>query len=366
MNTDLIKVNPQEFGLNEETAKTITNGLAQILTEREVLAAQYQQVIALDIDDSETAKTAKKLRLLIKDNRTKGITNWHKTNKEFYLRGGQFVDAIKNKEIVENERMEEMLEKIEKNAEIKETNRIAQLQIDRNNEVAEYAEFIPQGLNLGAILEDDYNKLLDGAKLQQKAKIERLAKEEEERIAAAKKEEEERIERERVAAEEKAKMEAENARLKAEAEAKEKELAIERAKQEEERNKIEAEAQRKVMEAEAKAKAEREAAAKLAAEEKDKQDAIISKQKAENDRIAAELKAKQEAEEKEAADKLAAEEAALAAPDKDKLVAIGKLLTAIEMPDVKSKKAQKIVAELKANLDAAIAKFRTDFTNQYK
>jgi colicin import membrane protein len=251
--------------------------------------------------------------------------------------------------------IEEKFIQVEKKREIAEKARIAQLQTERNAEAAQYAEFIPQGLNLGAILEDDYNKLIEGAKLQQKAKEDRLAKEEEERIEAAKKLEEERIERERIAAEEKAKIEAENARLKAEAEAKEKQLAAERA-----------EAAKKQAEIEAKAKAERQSAEKKAAEEKAKQDAILKAEREAKAKVEAELKAKQEAESKAKADKEAAAEAALAAPDKDKLVALGKQLTALAMPEVKSKKAQKIVDELKANLDASIAKFRLDFTNQYK
>lgn len=351
----LTKVNPAEFGLNEETALTITKGLTQIIEERALLTEQYKEVITLDIDEPTTTKRASELRKAIKDNRTKGIVVWHKTNKEFYLRGGQFVDAIKNKEIVENERMEEMLEKIEKHAEIKEANRIKQLQFDRQNECAPYAEFIPQGLNLGAILDDDYNKLLEGAKLQMQAKIDRETKEAAERAELARKAEEERIEKERIAAEERARIEAENARLKAEAEAKEKQLAAERA-----------EAAKKQAEIEAKAKAEREAAAKKAEEERAKQEAILKAEREAKEKLEAELKAKQEAEARAKAEAEAAAQAALAASDKDKLVALGKTLTAIVMPEVKSKKAQAIINELKANLDASIAKFRQDFTNQYK
>jgi hypothetical protein len=250
---------------------------------------------------------------------------------------------------------EEQFMQVEKKREIAEKARVAQLQIDRNNEVAEYAEFIPQGLNLGAILDDDYNKLLEGAKLQMQAKIEREAKEAAERAEAARKAEEERIERERLAAEEKANIEAENAKLKAESEAKEKALQAERAKAEAERKKLAEEAAKKQAEIEAKAKAEKAEADKKAAQ-----------LKAENDRIAAELKAKQDAEIKAKAEAEAAAQAALAASDKDKLVALGKTLTAIAMPEVKSKKAQAIINELKANLDASIAKFRQDFTNQYK
>lgn len=138
--TEIVKVSPTDFGLTEETAQTITKGLAQILSEREVLAVQYNEVITLDINDPKTAKKAKDLRVLVRNNRTKGIETWHKANKEFYLRGGQFVDAIKRKEVVENERMEEALEQIEKHQELLEKKRIADLQALRQTMIAEYIE----------------------------------------------------------------------------------------------------------------------------------------------------------------------------------------------------------------------------------
>lgn len=42
-NTEVIKINPTEFGLTEETATNITRGLDQILKERVVLIEQHKQ-----------------------------------------------------------------------------------------------------------------------------------------------------------------------------------------------------------------------------------------------------------------------------------------------------------------------------------
>ena len=139
-NTEVIKINPTEFGLTEETATNITRGLDQILKEIVVLIQQYSEIITLDIDEPSTAKRAAELRKLIKNNRTQGIVKWHETNKEFYLRGGQFVDAIKKRELEVNNRMEEALEQIEKRQEILERERIANLQSLRVSLISEYVE----------------------------------------------------------------------------------------------------------------------------------------------------------------------------------------------------------------------------------
>ena len=73
-------------------------------------------------------------------NRTKGIDAWHKVNKDFYLRGGQFIDAIKRKEILVNEQMEEKLQEAEKFFENQEKQRIADLQESRLKLISEYIE----------------------------------------------------------------------------------------------------------------------------------------------------------------------------------------------------------------------------------
>jgi len=98
------EVNPTEFGLEPIKAQEMVSGLNTVIAEREVLKNAYIDVIGLEIT-SENLSTFKELRLKIVKNRTQGIEKWHKTNKAFYLAGGRFVDAIKNKEIAENERM---------------------------------------------------------------------------------------------------------------------------------------------------------------------------------------------------------------------------------------------------------------------
>lgn len=182
-----LDVKPSEFGINESQAVELVGNLPTIKQERAILEQQYNLIVKLDIDDPATAKKAGELRKRIKDNRTKGIEVWHKTAKEFFLRGGQFVDAIKRKEISVNTLMEETLEQIEKHQEIKEAKRKQELHESRTLEIEPYSEFAPQGINYGELKDDEYLKLFNGAKIQYEAKVEAERKAEQERIEAERK-----------------------------------------------------------------------------------------------------------------------------------------------------------------------------------
>lgn len=253
MKNEIIKIDSKEFGIKEQKAKELMGNLPQLKKERDVLETQFNEIIKLDIKDLETSKKAKSLRLLIQKNRTQGINIWHKTTKDFFLRGGQFVDAIKRKEIAVNERMESQLEEIEKHFENLEKERLEKLQIERVNLISEYVEDAAER-DLKSMDLDVWNAYFEAKK-----------KEHFDRIQAELQAEKERVEKEKAEKAEQERIKKENERLKKEAEEKER-LA-----------KIEAEKQAKI-EAELKAKAE--------AERKEKE------------RIEKELQAKKEAEQK--------------------------------------------------------------------
>jgi hypothetical protein len=181
--SDLILAEAKEFNIEPSQAQELLANLPQIKSERDLLEAQFSEVIKMDIDLADTAKAARELRIMIQKNRTQGILLWHKNAKEFFLRGGQFVDAIKRKEVAINERMESDLELIEKHAEIKEAERKEKLRIERTEQCLEFMEFIPSSINLGFISDEEFAKVLNGARLQMNAKKEAEAKEEQERIA---------------------------------------------------------------------------------------------------------------------------------------------------------------------------------------
>jgi hypothetical protein len=307
--TQIVKIDPKEFGLEETKAADIAAQFQPMLDKMVALEKEYNEVIKLPIEDQATAIKAKELRLKYVKVRT-GTAEIHKTQKAFYLAGGRYVDGWKNAQLFASQGIEEKLESIEKHAENLERERIAKIQAERVEILMQYGvEYIPT-LNLGTMPEDVWNNFFIGTKATYEAKKEAEKKAEEERIAKLKAEEEER-ERIRI----------ENEKLKAEAEAREKAIAEERAKAEAERKALEekVEAEKKAAEeiarkereaVEKKLKEEAEAKAKLEAELKAKIDAENKRIADEKARELAELKAKQEAE-----------RLANLAPDKDKLKA---------------------------------------------
>jgi len=250
-------IDAKQYGIEETKANELIGNLPQIQSERAVLEQQYKDVIELDIEDLNTSKIAKELRLKIVKNRTQGIGVWHKTTKDFFLKGGQFVDAIKRKEEAVNIQMEETLEAIEKHAENKEKERLELLQQERLKKIEPFLENT-FGLDLGNMSDEMFENFLIGSKTKHEAKIEA------ERIEA------ERIENERLAEIERQKaIEIENAKLKAEAKEKEKALEKERKEQAEKEAKLKAENDAKIKaEQEAKEKLESELEAKRQAEAK--------------------------------------------------------------------------------------------------
>jgi hypothetical protein len=290
---EIVKVNPSEYGIEEQKASELIGNLPQLQSERDVLESQYNEVIKMDLESVETSKVARELRLKIRDNRTKGIVVWHKTTKEVFLRAGQYVDALKNREVAINERMESNLEEIEKHFEIQEQKRRDALRETRISALSIYSEFVPFGIDLGTMNDEEYQKIFNGAKLQFDAKIEAEKKAEQERIEA------ERIESERIAEEKRIEAERieaqrlENERLKAEAEKREKELRLEREKAEAERKRLaEIQAKKDAKQAE-KLRLEREEKERVEKELQAKKDAEA---KIEKDRLEAELQAKKDAE----------------------------------------------------------------------
>jgi len=218
-------ISPETFGIEPIKAKEMTSGLDTVLAEREVLKSAYLDVIDLPIT-SENLETFRELRLKIRDNRTKGIEKWHKLNKAFFLNGGRFVDAIKNKEIAINEDWETKLLEAEKFFENQEKARIKALNDARIERLRPYLENV-DGQDFSMMDDYDFDDFVEVKKLQ----FER--KKEAERLEA------ERQEAERLAeiARQKA-IEDENKRLKEEAE---------QAKKEADRlAKIEAEKQAKI------------------------------------------------------------------------------------------------------------------------
>lgn len=324
----LVKI-VQESGVEKETGTTLTQ---KFIAFYEQINSWKQKAMAIVVtDETQTAdmKIARTARLALREIRV-NADKTRKILKEDSLRYGRVVQSIYNLIEAEITPLETHLQEQEDFIVIRQAKKAAELKASREMDLQPYAEFVPFGLNVGIMPEDDFRKLLNGAKLQLQAKIEAAAKAEAERIAAEKAEAEAR-EKQRI----------ENERLKAEAAEREKELAAERAK---------AEAERKAREAEAR-RLQAEADAKLAAE------------RAERARLQAELDAKRIAEEKAAAEELRAKEKAAAAPDKAKLNDLAGRIDNIEIPALTSKDGQKIIAQTRELLAKVSAYIRNNSAN---
>lgn len=375
MKTEMTIIDPKEFGIEEQTALNLTEGLKPHLDERALLIEEFEKIKDLEFT-KENIPAFRELRLKFRDNRTKGINKWHEVTKKVPLRMGQLIDAIKNKEISVNETHEEFLERGEKHFEKLEAERLQKLRSDRWEEIKTFIEIEPAGLD--TMEQDVFDAFKSGLKAKHDAKIEA------ERLAEAEKQKQIEIqnltiERRKILAPyyefildqdkdrnwgeideetftnnlntfkkkksdhdaEQEKIRIENERLKQQAEAREKELQAEKAKADAERKAAEAKAAKIKAEADAKLKAEQQAKAKLEAELKAKADAEEKARIDAEKKAADELKAKQLEEEK-----------AAKAPDKVKLKNWVNGLVLPAAGELKSNESKLTAAEIAAKFAA--------------
>lgn len=285
--TEIVKIDPKEFGLEESKASEIAAQFKPMLDKMIELETEFNEIANLPIEDLATSVKAKTLRLKYVKVRT-GTAEIHRTQKDFYLSGGRFVDGWKNAQLFASQGIEKKLEAIELFAINKEKERIAALQSARELQLSEYNVENLQSLNLGAMSNDVFENFLLGTKtsFENKVAAEKLV--EETRLAAI---EAKRIEDERIRKE--------NEELRLQAVAKQKEIDAANKKAADELAEVN----------------------RIAEAESAKQRKLLSEQKAKADALANQLKAKADAEAKELKERKAAEKKAAAAPDKEKLIA---------------------------------------------
>lgn len=267
-------------------------GLAKLQTSAEM-------VLAADPLLPTTSKLAKATRLDFKRLRV-DVEHTRKERTEYHLRQKQQIDGQAKRLKDAMEHFEDKLLALEQHAERAEAERLRILTQERTEALVAVNGPVA-GLNLGALTEEQWADMLNGAALvfEQKA-------------VQTKAEEEARIAREKADAEERERIRLENIRLKEEAEQKERELAAERErvakeaaeaaeKARKEREAIELRAKQEAEAAAAKAKTEKEAIEAKARQEKRLADEKAAKIKAEADRKQAELEATAKAEREKAA-----------------------------------------------------------------
>jgi hypothetical protein len=332
MTTDITKIDPKEFGLQETEVKTIEAAFMPKIVERDGLAAVYTGLLTREISPALCEEAGSVRKKLVKV-RT-GIADIHKTQKAFYLAAGRYVDAWKNKETLPITQMEEVLAGIEEHYQRIEAAKIAELQTTRSAEIQNYSQegaFVPG--NLGELAEEVYGNYLLGVKT---AYDQRIAAEK-----AAKEAEEKRINDERV---EQERIRRENEKLKADAEKTAKAAELERKKQADILAKLQAKVEAERKEREEKERKEHEA-----------HEAELAALRKEQERAQAELNAKAEAERKQQANAIAQAEAELAKGDADKVLDLVRDLKALKTKyNFKSKKSQKMYADTGLLLDKIV------------
>lgn len=340
---ELVRVDPKEFGLEENQVMSIEQAFQPKITERDGLSIIYEQLITKEITKGACMEAGELRRKLVKV-RT-GIADIHKTQKAFFLSAGRFVDAWKNKETLPIEQMEERLSEMEKHFERIEAERIAKAEAQRKSELSQYSDVIPIGL--GFMDESVYQNYIVGVKLSYEARIKAEQEAEAERLRLIQVEKENA--RSRAIEDERIRIE--NEKLKSEALQKEKELEAERKRQAEI-----LENQRK--EAEAKQKAIEETARKEREVVEEKNRIERAKAEAERKRLLAEIEAKEKRELQAKQETLRIEKEHIAlelkqakAPDKDKLSKMVDSLM-IQFPDLKKEESKACANVINAKFEA--------------
>lgn len=343
----------EKTGLEKTATSALVDAFRPIFAKART-AIDDAKGVAESVKDATCVKEIKKsraCRLALRAIRIES-DSVRKKQKEHALLYGRAVDGFHNILLADLSPVENALQDAEDIAERAEAARLAQLKADREKELQPFMDAPIIG-DLSALSEADYAKMLSDAKLLRQAKLDLIAKQEAEAKAKA---EAERIERERIAAE--------NARLKAEAEARE---AAAKAEREEAAKKLAAEqaaakaaqeaAEKKLAEERAaaeaavkaaaeKARKEREAIEEKAKAERAAAEAIAAKEREARRKIEAENAAREAAAERERQAKIAAERAAAAAPDKEKLLALAASFRAISMPEMSTEAGKAAIMEI--------------------
>jgi hypothetical protein len=176
----------RESGLDQTKAQVLLDKFTDYCDSASKWENTAKGLVITSVEQKTEMKMAREGRLFLKGKRT-DIERTRKQLKESSLREGQTIDAIAK--ILTNLiiPIEEDLEQKEKFAEIQEAKRKAELKAAREIELEPFTEFVPLGLDLGAMDDTNYQMIFNGAKLQRQAKLDAEAK------AAAEAAERERI-----------------------------------------------------------------------------------------------------------------------------------------------------------------------------
>lgn len=123
---ELIKVNPIDFGLTDETAQNIKDQFLPMLNKMVELEKKFNEIVQMPIGEVNTSQLAKDLRNEYRVVR-KATEDTHKKQKAFYLNGGRYVDGWKNAQLFASQGKEEELKRIENYLQEMENARLQEL-----------------------------------------------------------------------------------------------------------------------------------------------------------------------------------------------------------------------------------------------
>lgn len=157
MENQITIIDPKEYGLEENNVSQIVEAFQPKIVERNELVKVYENVIGKELTP-ELVGEAKAVRLKLVKVRT-GIAAIHKTQKEYFLSAGRYVDAWKNKETLPVTQMEEKLEEIENHFANIEKERVSKVKQFRESELSAVNATAP-GMDLGTMSDEVYNAFL--------------------------------------------------------------------------------------------------------------------------------------------------------------------------------------------------------------
>lgn len=174
MSEELVVVEQQEEVTFEQRVEA---AFMPKIVERNMLAGMYEELINKELTP-QVCEEAKELGKKLVKVRT-GIDGIHKTQKDYFLAGGRFVDSWKKKETDPVKQMEIELKKIARHFELIEEEKMQRIHESRKSQLEE-AEALHIPENLAILSEEAWTQMLNGAKMFQESEKKRK---EEERLA---------------------------------------------------------------------------------------------------------------------------------------------------------------------------------------
>lgn len=307
--------------LPAETHRQLVEKFSSYSQQADELVAIAETIEVTSAQDTEEIELARRTRLDLQKVRT-STDKTRKAMKEEALLYGRALDGIANIIKFKIVPAEKVLQEMEDFAKHEEEERIAALVAERTSKLEAY-EVDVEDYDLGSMTDKAFNALLENSKLGYQARKDAA-------IAEQKREEEARLAAEKAAAARKALEAAEREKMRVDNE----KLQAKAAKEQAARKKAEAEAKALKQAEVDRMKADLERREKEAKEEAQRE---AEAKQAELDAMVAALDAMVAAEE--------AEQRALAAPDKEKLVVLVETICDIKFPSVSSDVAREAIDE---------------------